>query len=215
MPYLMEFFLKLFSSNPDEVEHVFQIHDVNVPKESLKKDDLEASLERINSWICNCDQKASFLLAMQGVLVGILISKDAILWLKSFIIVPFIQYWTDKEGCFDPMRFFIALFLLLGTICVFLSMMCMVLSLRAKTNYSKERCDGMVKKSILHYGDIAKMTYVEFCQENVNILNELRSQVYANSRICDRKFEFYRWGVRAFLIALPLSAIALLLVLFA
>lgn len=214
IPHITDFYISFSHADPSKVEKRYEVHDINVPKQSLQKDDLESSLEMVNSWIGNCDQKASFLLAIQGVFASLMLSNDSITWFKTNIIDPFLLYWKTGDGSFDAESCFIGMAVILSAVLIFVSMMCMVFSLRAKTNYSKEKCGGMVDHSTLFYGDVAKMTYQEFCKTEVNILNELRSQIYVNSQICDKKFKFYRVGLFAFLIGVPLVALALVLILF-
>ena len=82
-------------------------------------DDLKEKLERVNSWIGNCDQKASFLLTMVGVIATIICTSDYVKAVKEILISPFVDYWTNDIGGFNELRFSIALFLIPGFGCLF------------------------------------------------------------------------------------------------
>ena len=87
----------------------------------------------------------------------------------------------------------------------------------AKTDYDKEKKkqEGMEDISLLHYGSIAKMTYQKYIQADNNLVNDFKSQIYVNSKICDSKFSKYKIALGLTLIAMPLLAISFVLLLFA
>ena len=45
---------------------------------NIDKEDLKFTLEEVNSWINNCDQKASILLSVMGVAITLLLTSDFI-----------------------------------------------------------------------------------------------------------------------------------------
>lgn len=61
---------------------------------------LELSLDRINSWISNCDQKAGFLLATIGIVLAILFATDFVGVVKKDIVEPFLCY-LDMPKAFE------------------------------------------------------------------------------------------------------------------
>ena len=61
---------------------------------------LEQSLDRVNMWIGNCDQKAGFLLATIGVIMTILFTSDFMKEVKNAVIKPFLEYWGN-QGDFE------------------------------------------------------------------------------------------------------------------
>lgn len=58
---------------------------------------LELSLERVNAWISNCDQKAGLLLATIGIVLAILFATDFVDVVKSSIIEPFMLYLKEPN----------------------------------------------------------------------------------------------------------------------
>lgn len=181
-----------------------------------RQDKLTQDLDRVNMWIGNCDQKASFLLTMVGVVATIICTSDLPKVVKNTLANPFVAYWRDGIGSFNLYNLFIALFLFTGLGFLFAAIIYALLSLMAKTDYGQFFQDGMAEKSRLHYGSIAKMTYVDYLQdEGYDYDNDLSSQIYVNSKICDAKFVKYKIALMLTLISMPLLAIAFMLLLFA
>lgn len=175
---------------------------------------MERNLDRINMWIGNCDQKASFLLAFLGVAATVFVTSDVVSKLKNLLVDSFIAYWIDNIGSFNLLRFLIAFCLVVGLVCIFIALVYLFMCLMAKTDYSKFKQPGMKEKSRLFYGHIASMAYSEFCQDEDDQLNDLSSQAYISACICDSKFKNYNKGLRLVLLALPFLALAFALILF-
>ncbi len=179
-----------------------------------KQEQLSQNLDRVNMWIGNCDQKASFLLALLGVVVTVICTSDVFTKIKEIIIIPFVTYLTDKSGSFCFSRLLIAILFFGGLICLLVSIFFLLRCLMAKTNPEDYRKPGMVEKSRLFYGSIANMTYEEFCRDENNYDSDLQSQIYTNSVICSQKFENYKKALRSTFRALPLLVAAFILLLF-
>ena len=176
--------------------------------------DLKENLDRVNMWIGNCDQKASFLLALVGVVLSIVCTSEAINNIKTILIIPFISYWREGIGSFSPLRTLIAALLISGFICVFLSIVYLLCSLKATTDYNNNKESGLEEKSLIFYGSIAKMSYSDFCGAKNDRINDFRTQVYINSVICNKKFENYKKALRFVFWALPLLVLGSLIMFF-
>jgi hypothetical protein len=180
-----------------------------------KQEKLTQNLDRVNMWIGNCDQKASFLLTMLGVVITVICTSDFACMIKDVLVSPFVAYWRDDIGGFNLFRSFIALFMIAGLGFLLASIMLSLLSLIAKTDYEKEKQECMADKSRIHFGGIAKMTYADFVQsEGYDYDNDLNSQVYVNSKICDDKFRKYKSALKLTFVAVPLLVITFVLLLF-
>lgn len=188
-------------------------NEEKTPEEQVMQD-LKEDLDRVNMWIGNCDQKASFLLALVGIVLTIVCTSDAINVIKTILIKPFVNYWREGIGTFCPLRTVIAVLLIAGFVCVFISIIRLLLCLRAKTDDDSMKKTGMEEKSLLYFGSIAKMTYSVFCGTENDRLNDLRTQVYINSVICAKKFENYKKALRFILWALPLLVLGSLIMQF-
>ncbi len=180
----------------------------------MNEEQMERNLDRINMWIGNCDQKASFLLAFLGVAATVFVTSDVVSKLKHLLVNPFIAFWKNNIGSFCFFKFVISICLVVGLVCIFIAVVYLLMCLMAKTDYSKFKQPGMKEKSRLFFGHIASMTYSEFCQDEYDQLNDLRSQAYINACICDYKFKNYNIGLRLVLLALPFLTLAFVLILF-
>lgn len=212
IPKITDFFFVVSKEDPTKTE-IVEVEKKSNPTQ-FDEEQMEHNLDRINMWIGNCDQKASFLLAFVGVSATIFITSDVITKIKELLVDPFISYWFRDIGAFNTFRFIIAVCLVVSVVCFIITLVNLLLCLMAKTDYSKFKQPGMVEKSHLFYVHIASMTFEEFCQWNNDQLNDLRSQTYTNARICTDKFKYYKRSIISVLVALPLLTIALALILF-
>lgn len=170
-------------------------------------DELNTRLERVNSWIDNCDQKASILLAFAGALAAVLLTSDILTSGHERLVVPFVDYWRgDKEISFSFTNLVISLILLPILYHIWQMVVYLLLVLKPKTKIEEfeEGAESRIEKnSALHYGVIAQKKYNDFndqCkgQTEDNYLNDLCSQIYCNSKICNDKFDNYKSGLSHF-----------------
>lgn len=67
IPFITDFYLKITRVNPDIPQNGIVQKSIAANRKSFNEQDLKENLDRVNMWISNCDQKASFVLAMLGV----------------------------------------------------------------------------------------------------------------------------------------------------
>ena len=86
----------------------------------------------------------------------------------------------------------------------------------ANIDYEKMREENprLVKKSYIFWGSISGMTYDEFKQEEVDYNDDLKSQVYVNSKIAAAKFQNYNEGLFWFKFLLLVSVMLFIAVMF-
>lgn len=191
----IDFYIVITRRNPDFDERTIVDEQITINTTSFNAEELKDNLDRVNMWIGNCDQKASFILAIIGVVLGICFTSDSLVFIKSEIVSPVISA-IDNSTSISLLTIFEALLLLMLFAFLIMSVFRMIFALRAKTDLKKLSQPGMESNSMLHYQSIANMTYREFCEKEVHILNDLRSQFYVNSCICTSKFENYKKGVK-------------------
>ena len=191
----LDFYIKITRRDPDLDERTVVDEHIRMNSVSFDDQQLKDNLDRVNMWIGNCDQKASFILAIIGVVLGICFTSDSLVFIKSEIVSPVISA-IDNSTSISLLTIFEALLLLMLFAFLIMSVFRMIFALRAKTDLQKLSQPGMESNSMLHYQTIANMTYREFCEKEVHILNDLRSQFYVNSCICTSKFENYKRGVK-------------------
>lgn len=168
--------------------------------------------EIVNQWISNCDTKVSFLLAFQGVLLSFLIS--------STIFVDIISTLTMRVEV-KPLMFgnlinFVSLLVLLAFIFyTSTSFYYIYHTLRASLDPSVYRQEGVVENSNFFFLSIAAKQYRDFNNEirnesNEAYLNDLNSQLFINSCICDKKFKNYNKSIKSVFIGTALLIVYIL-----
>ena len=186
------------------VKHIGRRNKTNKNDENADPDDdgktqmdenkLKACLELNNTWIGNSDEKASILLAMIGVVFTIFVTSDAIKVIRSYIALPFKQYWSGaNEMVFNFSRFSVFIYLVITAIFSCLSLLNLLNTIRPNIDYDSfcDKNPSMAKKSYLFYGHVANMSYEKYKTDSFDYVNDLRSQVYVNSYIANEKFKNY------------------------
>lgn len=170
--------------------------------EHIENEDLNQILDRINGWIGNCDSKVSIILSGFGVFAGILLATD---YVSKFIsIIRFmcktISIWTILYLVVS----FLSLVLLMygiGTL---------VFALFAKVNAKEYECKGVKTDSLIFFSSIANNNTLSKYKEKLknsshqDIYDDLASQIFVCSLICDKKFALYNKGVRVAVIGFSL-----------
>lgn len=188
----------------------------NSRRHLLGKDDLQYTLETVNSWVNNCDQKAGILLTVFGVAITVLVTSDFMKELRTYIFGPFVEYWTtDSQLDFSLGRFTVFSLLVIAVGMLITSCYYLFKAIAANTDYEKLRQENprMVAKSYLFFCSISSMTYEEFRNDNISIKDDLKSQIYANSKIASTKFKNYNEGLSWFKMTLLVSVMLFVAVL--
>lgn len=187
-------------------------------KKPYSIEELNTRLDRVNGWINNCDQKASILLAFAAALAAVLLTSDIMKDGYDYLITPFYKYWLKDVPSEVSYKKLIVILLLLPLAWNVINMIkFLILVLRPKTiiaDFQEER-SLITKNSRLHFQSIAGKMYNDFLldcqnQSEESYLNDLCSQIYCNSRICNDKFENYKKGLRHFVCTLKYIGIEIL-----
>lgn len=177
---------------------------------TLNYEDLKNNLDRINFWLGNVDQKAGILLAIEGVILTIACTSDAVCK-----IVPII-----KNGCTDLSFYscntWIAIFSILALLSTLTSIYILLRVISATIDPKKfaKKNPNLVTNSMLHFETIQLRSYEMFRSEEQNDKqkrNDIRSQIYINSIICTRKFNSYKYALIAFKLMILFITIVLIL----
>lgn len=160
---------------------------------NIEKDDALDILDRTIGFINNCDSKASVVLGVFGVLVTILFSSDGVAELK-IIIKAAITTGTYYGVLYCITLAFTVISLAFGTVKLL------------KVLFPKTDCDELKQEDLelnskIFFGGICKnSTYKKYkdkimkCSQD-EYLNDIISQIYLNSIICDRKYKNFKIGV--------------------
>lgn len=158
-------------------------------------------LELVNFWISNIDNKISFILAFVGVFVGFLISKGTPNVIKYISNIPIKDIATLNMGQIVSM--FLLFTMYLSSIsCIIL----LLLALLGRVNSKIYKEYKLTTNSLIFFGSISKMNYSNYkekCKKenDKQLLNDINSQIYINSKICDYKFKLYNYSIKLLIIS--------------
>lgn len=181
-------------------------------------EELNTRLERVNSWINNCDQKASILLAFAGALAAVLLTSNIIKSGYEYLVKPFYEYWMNdvpSEISYKRIIVFLVLLPLAWNVAIMIKYLILVLKPKTDIEDFRDTNSLITKNSRLHFQSIAGKSYNEFLhdsrtQSEESYLNDLCSQIYCNSKICNDKFENYKKGLKHFVCLLKIIGIEML-----
>lgn len=185
----------------------------NKLSESEIKEEAVQTLERINFWISNCDTKISFSLAFAGILLGGFFSSSIITGSLNKLMKGLKE--IDKDTSYLKIQY-----LEITTVVLVVFIILMIVSLTYLFRGKKGSIDTGVyneadlsKDSTLFFGTIQNKSFIAFKNSMIGIkkdelVNDYLSQVYINSKICNRKFTLYNKGVN-WLIASTIAFIIL------
>lgn len=171
---------------------------------------LNDNFENINSWINNCDNKASIMLGFIGIIVTILLTNNE--FISTFI--KLINEVIEKKEFVDE--------LYIVLIFIFISLTLYGIFNIFKVIYPSLKSSNTDSKSLLYYDSISKMDLSDYknaifqCEEK-DYLVDLITQIHTNSRICSKKFLNLKkglsltiYGLIGFLIIFVMGIIAYL-----
>lgn len=179
---------------------------------------LELSLDRINSWISNCDQKAGFLLATIGIVLAILFATDFVGGVKKDIVDPFLCYLEKPtEYEFSLIRFLFFIVLMSSVITCAVSAILALLAISATVDSQEQHKNNptLSNNSYLFFQAISSVDFETYSRfEQISYVDDLMSQIYINSSICTKKFNYYKVALGSFYAVVISIAIMYVLYLF-
>lgn len=162
-------------------------------------------LNRIDAWIRNCDTKFSILLALLGIFFGLTINV-----FSTFTeLVNIINAWDetikmDKIVC-ATCCVLVLVYIVLIILCTIFS----IIGINAKLKNAT--------KNPLFFGNIAKYKNLREFEKNVKNLTKeeyislLNEQIYTNSKICTKKYLYYKKALFCLFPAIIIAIISLVL----
>lgn len=172
---------------------------------SLEKEDLYAILERNSQWIVSCDTKASIMIGGVAALAGIGLAFD-----YMNFIVGTIAFMSQSNGLWSIL--YLALLSVSGASIV-AGLFCLISVLRARLKPEEYESRGLITDSLLYFGSIAKNSSVKKyssklkeCSEK-GLREEIISQIYICSIICQKKYRWFNNGLLLCVIGVALFAL--------
>ncbi len=174
---------------------MYRQNNANTKEDFLKK------LELVNFWISNIDNKISFILTFVGVFIGFLISKGTPDIFKDISNIAIKDIVTLNFGQVFSVLILVIMYLT--------AIACLILLLLALIGRVDNKCykDHKLKTdSLLFFGSIANMSYSNYkekCERESKgqLINDINSQIYINSQICNYKFKLYNYSIKLLIIS--------------
>lgn len=182
----------------------------------MTTEDKYKNLERVISWIANCDSKVSYLLALLGIILTIIFTSS---YAGRLVITLSYKLTFINFGWQSFFRFIESLSLYTFIILILFSLYNAYSTLRARLDPKIFHEPGLVINSVLFFETIANRTFAEFLTDqqattNVNsntFDNDIDSQIFINSKICQLKFKHYNLTLKYCKIALIAGLIYLIM----
>lgn len=172
-------------------------------------DDSYKTLDRIDSWINSCDNKISVLIGIMSVVCTICITTDSVNRVYSFAInvllsninitkIVFIILFVVSLG-FDAIAF-----------------RCIVGVVFARVDNNRYSQKDMPMESNLYFGSIAERSFLQFKKSYLHEspteqINDILSQIYINSKIARKKYNYYNKSLKWMCISALSTALLVLL----
>ena len=162
--------------------------------EEKQVEEAKATLERINSWINNCDTKAGAILALLGVILTLVMTNEGLSACYE------IASKAMANRTFSDIFYLIIWFVSFA--CLIFGLYRLISALFATINSEKYKQAKLETDSRIFFGFIgATPTYQEYRDKFAEMTiaeytNDLLSQVYINSLIANKKFKNYNQGLK-------------------
>jgi len=170
------------------------IENINISQSEFNKYRFDKAellniLDRTINFIRSCDNKSSAILGFIGIILAIFFSNDGI------------------ENLFNAIRLFTSSELYIVYICLLcisfilfiFGIIFLVFVLLARTDNSKYKQIGLKEDSVLFFETVVNRNYLLYKKKllsinNIDYEDDIISQIYINSKICQTKYRDYRIG---------------------
>lgn len=160
----------------------------------IKKDEAIDILDRTIGFIENCDNKASIMLGIFAAIVALVFSTDGVVEIKRIVTIAII----NKSFC----SVLFLLFWGISFLTLIIGIYYFISTLTAKIDCADMVEENLELDSKIFFRNIAKNnTYIQYKAKllglsDIDLLNDLISQIYINSCICSKKFDKYALGLK-------------------
>ena len=157
------------------------------------REELKEILDRNTAWIENCDSKTSIILGSFGVIAGIFLATDYVSKFKSIFchMTSNVSFWT----------IIYIIFCIFSISLILAGCVCWIAALFARVNLNEFSDRGIKSNSLIFFSSIAKHKSLSSYKQNLEkcetsqMEEDLISQIYICSIICDKKFKYYKLGL--------------------
>lgn len=161
------------------------------------------SLDRVDSWLNNCDSKIAILLGFIGVEITVFITTG---FLKEVLNLIKSIFKDIHNGQNLVCNFSAVILLFVGVIILVISWVKLYSAIVARIDDSKYDDPGLKKQSNLFFGSITTRSFMDLKRsvrdsKEKEQIDDVLSQVYISSSIAEVKFKNYNSGLRWTIIA--------------
>lgn len=186
-------------------------------------EDLIGRMDRVIEWVKTCDEKASIILSITTIVPSIIFSSNFILeGMKN------IRSNINCQKPFSIPASIAVISFIVSIVFVGLSLWYSIKVIRAKTKEdqtdkkngnNQENMKQVKKNTLIHFHHISTLSYKEFSEKIDNeddndLLEDLKSQLYINACRCDEKFNDLNRGLLFLKISLVSMVILIVSLLF-
>jgi hypothetical protein len=167
----------------------------------LDNEEVLNTLDRINFWKNNCDTKIAFALAFAGVIVAGFFSSSIITnsltkLVKNTIKIYSVTMWWEIVFLLTTILVLVIFF-----ICIITAISYLFVALKGSINTFVYKEKELTTDSILFFKTIADQPFQSYKHKAITktggqIYNDFLSQVYINSKVCQKKFLFLNKGIK-------------------
>ncbi|MDU4910906.1 hypothetical protein [Clostridium baratii] len=185
-------------------------YKINYVEQKYSKEDAYKTLDIINMWIGNVDSKISYSLTFIGVLLGFFITTSKPINISQVVdkIIKKIGQ-ISRDGIHTSLNSIelkeiisVIILILIFIFIITASVACIYLykGIKGRIDSDIYNQDGVVIKSNIFWDSISNQQYRDF-YKNIKVLDEsdlirdISSQIFINSKICTEKFKNYNKGV--------------------
>ncbi|NFH69615.1 hypothetical protein FDC35_06845 [Clostridium botulinum] len=163
---------------------------------AFTKEDAYRILGMVNTWITNIDTKVSYLLALTGVLIGVVLNKGFPSSLKR---VSQISKLAELSGGEIIGASLICLLYIVSFISVIYFILAIIATIKNPNN----------AQSIFFFGSIGNQKFIDYTTKingmsEQDIIEDLEEQIHTNSIICSKKAKYYDIGIKFMVINIVL-----------
>lgn len=167
----------------------------------LENEEVLKTLERINFWINNCDTKISFALAFAGVIIAGFFSSSIITNKLEKLIKEIFNIDSSTKIMEIVLLILSLLVIVIFITCMITAITTLFTALKGSVDTSKFREPELTEDSLIYFGSVANQPYQSFKHKAITntggqIYNDYLSQVYINSKVCQKKFKLLNKGIK-------------------
>ncbi|WP_341905536.1 hypothetical protein [Fluviicola taffensis] len=182
----------------------------------MTTEDKYKNLDRVNFWVTNCDSKVSYLLTLQGIILTIIFASS---YAGRLVVTLSYKLTFANFGCQSFFRFIEGVSLYTFLISIIISLYNAYSTLRARLDPKIFQERGLVTNSVLFFETIANRSFSDFQTDQQTTTNansstlddDIDSQIFINSKICQLKFKHYNLTLKYCKLALIAGLIYLIL----